>query len=47
MAGRNSGHFHIIQFVINIVIVNVIVIAQVRNLDNGLIENFFTTFKFI
>lgn len=35
MAGRNSGHFRIIQFVISIVIVNIIVTAQIRNLGKG------------
>ncbi|SPW29014.1 Uncharacterised protein [Elizabethkingia miricola] len=32
MAGRNSGYFHIIQLVINIVFVNVIATVQIRNL---------------
>jgi hypothetical protein len=35
MAGRNSGLFSIIQFVISIVVVNIIVTAQIRNLGKG------------
>jgi hypothetical protein len=35
MAGISSGYFRIIQFVISIVIVNIIVTAQIRNLGKG------------
>ncbi|PUB34553.1 hypothetical protein C8J95_102217 [Elizabethkingia sp. YR214] len=40
MAEISSGHFYIIQFIINIVTVNIAVTEQIRNLEKGWMKNF-------